>query len=323
MIQPFDCDDLPSAADKVVEHTLHRPVAEFVGCRGKRVRGSLLQLAYAMAGGHGDVPPLVVEAIEGLHAGSLVIDDIQDGSEVRRDRPTMHRQIGVPLAINAGNWMYFRSLELLATSTLPSAQRCAMTAAMIGAGRQCHEGQAIDLGARVDQLPPRDWANIAESISVRKTGVLVGLAMELGATAAGAGCELTRSLRTLGCEIGVALQMRNDSSELADDHRRDDLRNARVTWPWAWLADQSDSDTCRRIARQLSNSSDDSIGAVASKMIQAIGTHGDQQIQHRVDRAIQVASEHVFDTNLLDQLRSVLQPIRANEQQHAFSQAIT
>ncbi len=125
-----------------------------------------------MSGGVGQIAPEISGAIENLHAGSLIIDDIQDDSQTRRGQATMHRRIGMPLAINAGNWMYFGALECLSESSLPAEQRWLLLRAMVHAARRCHEGQAIDLHARVDSIPAANWHETTLSISTLKTGAL-------------------------------------------------------------------------------------------------------------------------------------------------------
>ena len=58
-------------------------------------------------------------AIEILHNGLLIHDDIQDGSEMRRGRPTLHALHGAPLAINAGDAMMFTALRPLIDALRP------------------------------------------------------------------------------------------------------------------------------------------------------------------------------------------------------------
>jgi hypothetical protein len=48
-----------------------------------------------------------------IHVGSLIVDDIQDGSDLRRGGPTVHKAYGVPLAINAGSSAYFTVFHFL------------------------------------------------------------------------------------------------------------------------------------------------------------------------------------------------------------------
>ncbi|MEM6979974.1 MAG: polyprenyl synthetase family protein [Planctomycetota bacterium] len=314
--------------DQIESQSLHRPVADFVSGGGKRIRGSLMQVAFAMAGGRGEIPSVVVDAIECLHAGSLVIDDIQDASLLRRGQPTMHREIGTPLAINAGNWMYFQALDMIQSAGLTLIQKHRLCQAMVRTGRVCHEGQAIDLAARVDQILPEDWRSVAERISAKKTGSLVALAMQFGAIAADASEDLIAEFRRYGMRVGVALQMRNDLDELVglvavDDDttdlvRWDDLKNGRVTWNWAWLADQAETTTSRLMAERLqlacrSPRSTALLSELASFLLSVVNDCGNDAIGNEIDEAICLLGEHVIDENLLNRFREILQPIRISQ----------
>ncbi|MFO0131652.1 MAG: polyprenyl synthetase family protein [bacterium] len=42
-----------------------------------------------------------------IHNGSLIIDDIEDGSDLRREKPCVHKIYGTDVAVNAGNALYF------------------------------------------------------------------------------------------------------------------------------------------------------------------------------------------------------------------------
>ena len=326
---------------RLADDALHGPVGEFVAARGKRIRSAMVHLSYSIAGGRGGVPTEISQAIEWLHAGSLVIDDIQDGSTLRRGRPTMHRQIGVPLAINAGNFMYFRALEIVTESALPADVRCRTTSELIRVGRICHEGQAIDLAAQVDQISPTDWAAVTETISLQKTGTLVELAMRLGAIAASAGEPLLDELARFGCQVGVALQMRNDLDEIAamveevssasELTRVDDLCNRRITWPWAWLSMQSDSADCERFAVRLREAvhqgNDAELGRVASELWVRTRELGEREIKRRIEEPVRLLGEHVLDATALASLRDCLRPIQCASRkpivQHASVSAVS
>ena len=303
--------------NQLVDTALHQPVHDFKRRQGKRIRGSMVQIGYEMGGGHGLVSETIGESIECLHAGSLVIDDVQDDSQCRRGEPTLHKAIGVPLAINAGNWMYFRALELLTTASLPSHQRTRLVEAMVTAGRRCHEGQALDLHARVDQLAAADWRDTAEAISTLKTGVLVELAVTMGCIAAGATNVLQSAMASFGCQIGVALQMRNDLEELnciasgqsdAGCVRDDDLRHARVTWPWAWAFELAGETRCRMFTRRL-NKSNLERQLVARELLAIAQAHGDRVIAGLICNQVRLLGEHIVDHRLLQQMRECLQPI--------------
>ncbi|HBJ37016.1 MAG TPA: hypothetical protein DDZ51_20110 [Planctomycetaceae bacterium] len=242
---------------------------------------------------------------------------MQDDSQCRRGEPTLHQTIGVPLAINAGNWMYFRALELLTTASLSRNQRTGLLEAMVTAGRRCHEGQSLDLYARVDQIAAADWHDTVEAISTLKTGVLVELAVEMGCIAAGATNPLQSAMTSFGCQIGIALQMRNDLEELSsivNDQRDagcvrdDDLRHARVTWPWAWAFRLVGETRCRVLTGRL-NQSNLERQFVASELLSITQTHGDRAISALIGEQVRLLAEHIVDHRLLERMRDCLQPI--------------
>ena len=314
----------PSTVNDLLNQSLHLPIRDFIDRQGKRIRGDLTELSYKISGGRGHLSEEVCKSIELLHAGSLVIDDIQDCSSQRRGRATMHREIGMPQAMNAGNFMYFRALEVLADSSLPTATRSRLTQEMIRAGRVCHEGQAIDLAARLDGTQPQEWNAIASTITARKTGTLVSLAMTMGSIAAGGSEYLARELQRCGNQIGFALQMRNDLAELAtfaagSTDRCDDLRNHRVTWPWAWLASQYSEQVCCELVKTLlqqdENKSLDGLRSLAVEIVDLVDSIGQHEIERSIDEPLRLLGEHVVEPEFLAAVKRCLTPIRQSSQQ--------
>lgn len=322
---------MSAIVNQLLEAALHQPAHEFKRRQGKRIRGSMVQIGFEMAGGKGQLSEAIAESIECLHAGSLVIDDVQDESLCRRGEPTLHQVIGVPLAINAGNWMYFRALELLTTASMSPHQRARLVEAMVTAGRRCHEGQALDLHARVDRLPAAHWHDAAQAISTLKTGVLVELAITMGCIAAGASTVLHSAMAGFGCQIGVALQMRNDLEELnsiardqsessQSDHgcvRDDDLRHARITWPWAWALDLAGDSRCCLLTRRL-DASKQGRQLVASELLSIAQDHGDQVIADLIRDQVRLLGEHIVDGCLLERMRECLKPIEQPRERAGF-----
>lgn len=234
---------------------LQLPPDLYPGVGGKRLRAMLVQRAYAFAGGAGDAPAMIIDAIELLHAGSLVIDDFEDNSATRRGQPALHRVIGPARAVNAGNWMYFRALEIAASAFDDPAQSAALLARFVEVARQCHEGQAIDLSTRIDEVTRRQAYAAALAISRWKTGRLVSLAAWCGAHAAGGTAERVHAAAVFGCRLGICLQMKNDLDELqafaSGGERCDDMKNRRVTWPWAWAACELSQQQFGKLQQQL------------------------------------------------------------------------
>ncbi|MGI9474577.1 MAG: polyprenyl synthetase family protein [Rubripirellula sp.] len=305
-----------SVPQKLWDEALNNPAEEFLSRCGKRIRAAIVNESFRAAGGDGDTPREIAEAIELLHAGSLIIDDIEDDSAERRGRPTLHREIGTPLALNTGNWMYFRSLERLAEAEFDPATSRRMLVQVLRTVRLCHEGQALDLSAAVDLLDPAEMYPAAREISRLKTGGLTALSSWLGAVAAGANRLQRKALGRFGMNVGVCLQMHNDLNELRlfveGEQRFDDLRNARVTWPWAWAAKTASKTEMFLLQRRLRNASEDvaELKTIASRLIDLVGDRGDALIEAKLDRQLTLLGEHVESTQSMRAALSKLKRAR-------------
>lgn len=227
------------------EQALLGPLRDFLDRPGKQFRSRLSETAWVIAGGDaaglpGELP-LVVEM---LHAGSLVVDDIEDGSTTRRGAPALHERWGVPIALNTGNWLYFWPHLVLARLRLPAARRLRLYEHAAVSLLRCHQGQALDLSVRVFELSRAEAAAVVATVTRLKTGSLTELAAVSGAVAAGAGEDLARRLARFGRDAGIGLQMLDDLAGVLGARRRAeaeaDLRLARPTWLWAWLAEVED-----------------------------------------------------------------------------------
>lgn len=230
--------------DRVWQQALLAPVREILARPGKEFRRTLVELSYTLAGGKGSAPAALALAVEIIHAGSMIVDDIEDGSPERRGGPSLHRLYGVPLALNTGNWMYFLPFELLSLAELPPTAELELRRRMTRAMLDCHAGQALDLGARIGQLPQREVPSVVATATDLKTGALMQLAAELGALGAGAAAERVDALGRFGRRLGRGLQMMDDLGNLwgtrNSGKRHEDLRLGRPTWPWAWAAQSLD-----------------------------------------------------------------------------------
>lgn len=183
--------------------------------------------------------------LEALHGGSLIIDDIQDGATSRRGKPSLHTEIGVPLAINSGNLLYFRALSLIEKMNLDPRTELTVSRLCHQAMTKGHLGQALDLGVRVDELPPSKARELSMAALKLKTGALMSLATELGAVACGVHPEVREALKNFGLHFGFALQSFNDLGEYSSksDHVSQDLLLGRPSWIWICAAEYfSESD---------------------------------------------------------------------------------
>jgi geranylgeranyl pyrophosphate synthase len=238
----------------MLTQSLFRPAATFLSRTGKQLRGELVELGWSAGGGSGSCPRVLRETVELIHAGALIVDDIQDGATSRRGSRALHRRIGVPLALNVGNWLYFWPLERLARLNVPPETALALQRRIVHAVSRCHVGQALDLHLHPNALSREEMPAAVRAISDLKTGALTELAVVLGAVAAGASRRRTTALARFGHRVGVGVQMLNDLSDVGGlpgrRARFHDVRSGRVTWPWAWLAQTTSETTYRELRRR-------------------------------------------------------------------------
>ncbi len=179
---------------------------------GKRLR-PLLVLASARLFGVARRSALqVAVAIEMVHAYSLIHDDLpaMDNSDLRRGRPTCHKEFDEATAVLAGDGLLTMAFELLAHPDThgDGAVRCELVAALAGAAGAAGMvgGQMIDLIAEKQTL---DIGAITR-LQRMKTGALIAFSCEAGAILAKAATELRTSLRGYAHDLGLAFQIADD-----------------------------------------------------------------------------------------------------------------
>jgi len=244
------------------EKALLGPARYVLSRSGKGVRAKLIEHAWHLAGGAPSGPPDELPMlIELLHAGSLVIDDIEDDSATRRGSPTLHRVSGVPVAINTANWLYFLSLTLLFRVELAAESRLKLYEDISLGLLRCHKGQALDLTVNITRVPRAQVPAMVTRSTRLKTGSLMEMAAMIGAHGAGAAPAVVAALAKFGADYGLGLQMIDDWSGLNNPDRLDkgieDVRHGRPTWPWAWLAETCDDVTYAGLARRANAASID------------------------------------------------------------------
>ena len=242
--------DAAPAVETILMDVLLRPVADLTANPGKRIRAQLVSFSYRLVSGDRPLSMTAArryrscaEAIELIHAGSLIIDDIEDGSPVRRGRPALHTRCGMPLALNTGNWLYFWPVELLKGIGLGEDDLLLVYEHYHRTLLRAHFGQALDLGARVDTLAQDAVAEVCLASMRLKTGALMGFAALLGAALADASETLLSALDDFGRDLGVALQMFDDLGNIIGkcepSKRYEDLTLSRPSWVWACAAQSS------------------------------------------------------------------------------------
>lgn len=234
------------SADSVWSSCLWEPAREFLARPRKDFRAELVRLGFALyspeqmpSEEQKNALSVLAQALEWIHAGSLIIDDIEDDSLERRGGPTLHRLYGLPKALNLGNWMYFEALDQFHQVPVAEIVRLRMLACAHSVMKRAHLGQALDLGASMNSLSREEIPHIVRKSHELKSGALVALALQVGALVADGDADVAL-LDRLGTELGASLQRFDDLGNLklqsADVKALEDLRLARPSWVWKFLA---------------------------------------------------------------------------------------
>ena len=187
---------------------------------GKHIRPLILLLASEAQGGNWQQALPAAAAIELLHNFTLIHDDIEDGDQLRRGRPTLWSIWGVPQAINAGDAMFtisYRGLLRLPDRGVSAERTVAAAQCYAEAVLHITEGQCRDIEFETDdQIGEAQYLTMISG----KTAALIGLAAEVGAVIAGAGDEHRAALRDFGESLGKAFQMYDDLLGLWGDSEK-------------------------------------------------------------------------------------------------------
>ncbi|MGW4127784.1 polyprenyl synthetase family protein [Amycolatopsis japonica] len=175
--------------------------------QGKRVRPALVFAACrAVNGGAvGDAAMRAGVAVELVHNFSLIHDDIIDDDRVRRGRPTVWAQFGVPYALLLGDAMLALATGVLTRAGEPGD--AAMCAELSSAVVDLCLGQQQDMGFEENaQVSPENYLDMAAG----KTAALLSGSCVLGAMAGGGTSSQVSSLRRFGHHAGLAFQLVDD-----------------------------------------------------------------------------------------------------------------
>ena len=186
---------------------------------GKRYRPTLCLAACEAFGGKIDEALPAAVGIELLHSAFLVHDDIADGSDLRRGEATLHAEHGIPLALNAGDFLAITAFQLLRDSADPLGHRLAARVLdeFLAMARHTLEGQAIEAGWRRDvvvDLTPNDYLDLV----LRKTcWYTVIHPLRVGLLIGSLGAADPARVIDFGFHLGVAFQIRDDVLNLCGD----------------------------------------------------------------------------------------------------------
>ncbi|MFH8470212.1 polyprenyl synthetase family protein [Streptomyces sp. NPDC017991] len=244
------------------------------GNTGKLLRPALVLLSARAAGG--DVADAVhaAAATEMVHAFSLLHDDIMDGDEERRHRPTAWKAFGVPMALLAGDALLSLSHSALLARPTPGA--ISALRRLAADTQQLIAGQRLDLAFEEGkQVTVTEY----EAMAGGKTAALMASSCAIGAEVVGGSKTLVEGLAHFGTRLGLAFQISDDILGIWGDPRktgksgRSDLVRRKKTYPVvaALSADGAAADRLRAFYRATEPLSQSELVEVASLIEEAGG----------------------------------------------------
>lgn len=263
---------------------------------GKRVRPMVCLLGTGAAGGVPEQAIPIAAGIEFLHNFTLMHDDIQDHSELRRGRPTVWQYWGEAQAINAGDATFALSQLALFKAVdrgMESATLAEIATEFNRMTLKIVEGQVLDLGyEQRSNITTEDYLRMISG----KTAAIVAFASWSGARVAGCDAATCNGFHEFGRLLGLGFQVRDDYLGIWGDDSStgkqagDDIRGRKQSIPIIMLMESMtgvERTQLRKIyARELLDS-DDVVGVtgmldekgVASRVQGLTSTYHDQALE--------------------------------------------
>lgn len=224
-----------------------REVGGYVlGSGGKRIRPALVLLISRMLGYNGDRDVRYGAVVELIHTATLIHDDIIDGSDLRRGKPTANRRWNNETTVLIGDWLYSRSMDLcLEYGDVDIMRR--LNAATL----RMTEGEifAASVRGRVDV----DEATYLD-ITQRKTAELFAAACCLPALFEPSLNRFEDHLNRFGINLGLCFQLIDDVLDFTSAREElgkpvmADLREGRATLPIILMLEKADRETREKVA---------------------------------------------------------------------------
>ncbi len=194
-----------------INKSITEPVWDILKRGGKRWRPALFLLIVKAMGADLEKIQDFVIIPEIIHNGTLMTDDVEDDSELRRGKPCIHKIYGVDVAINTGNFMYYIPLTILIKNKdnldpktllrVYGVYTKEMINLSIGQGLDIwwHKGKAND-------ITEKQYLQMCSC----KTGTLARMAAKLAVALSNGTEEQEEKIGRFAESIGIAFQIHDD-----------------------------------------------------------------------------------------------------------------
>jgi geranylgeranyl pyrophosphate synthase len=194
-----------------LNRSLTDPVWDLLKRGGKRWRPTLFLLITEAVGGDTEKVKDFVAIPEVIHNGTLMVDDVEDLSELRRGKPCTHKIYGTDVAINTGNFMYYIPLSILIKNKRMFDHSTLVRAYEIYAKEMINLGigQGLDIWwhkGQSDGVTEKQYLQMCSC----KTGTLARMSAKLAVALSEGSDEQEEKIGRFAESIGVAFQIQDD-----------------------------------------------------------------------------------------------------------------
>jgi octaprenyl-diphosphate synthase len=196
---------------------------------GKRLRPALLLLAAGASGYRGESAIRLGAVVEMIHSATLIHDDVIDGADTRRGRPSANARWGNHMSVLAGDWLYMQSFEMALRE-----RNFAVLDILIDLTQNMVEGELLQL-THLGQIDLNEAE--ATELAYRKTACLFSGCARLGAVLGKQPKEIEDGLADYGRNAGLAFQLVDDLLDFTASPEKlgkpvlSDLKEGKVTLP--------------------------------------------------------------------------------------------
>jgi octaprenyl-diphosphate synthase len=196
---------------------------------GKRLRPALLLLAAGASGYRGESAIRLGAVVEMIHSATLIHDDVIDGADTRRGRPSANARWGNHMSVLAGDWLYMQSFEMALRE-----RNFSILDILIDLTQNMVEGELLQL-TRLGRIDLNEIE--ATELAYRKTACLFSGCSRLGAVLGKQPKAMEDALAEYGRNAGLAFQLVDDLLDFTASPEKlgkpvlSDLKEGKVTLP--------------------------------------------------------------------------------------------
>lgn len=229
----------------VYQKALIEPIRTIIDRGGKSWRSYAALACCDIVGGNSQEAIEWLSLPELMHVGSLIVDDVQDQSDIRRGKPTCHKIYGEPIAINAGSAAYFIGQISVYNADIPDAKKLKIYHMYFETLRAAHSGQALDLYGldyMMDDVVENGKGDllVERSIAIHrlKSAAPASYLAKIGAILGDGTEEQIEGLGVYYDALGIAFQIIDDTLNIKgfqDDLKTvcEDITAGKITYPIA------------------------------------------------------------------------------------------